>query len=89
MSDNEKNDLWYVYILECLNGSLYTGIAKNVEQRFAVHLSGKGAKYTKIYPPKKILYKEESPSHSDALKRERAIKKMPRLQKLRLIQSNE
>ncbi|MGL4389202.1 MAG: GIY-YIG nuclease family protein [Brevinema sp.] len=87
MNNDKKKDSWFVYILECQNGNLYTGITKDVQKRFQTHLLGKGAKYTKIYPPTKILYIEKLPSHSDAIKREIAIKKMPRSQKFSLIQS--
>ncbi|MGL4561899.1 MAG: GIY-YIG nuclease family protein [Brevinema sp.] len=79
-----KNASWFVYILECQNGSFYTGITKNVEKRFHIHTAGKGAKYTKIHRPKKIVYIEQVSSHSEALKRELFIKKMTKSQKISL-----
>ena len=47
---------WYVYMLRCEDGSLYTGIASDVEKRFAVHKSGHGAKYTRSHPPVAVVY---------------------------------
>jgi putative endonuclease len=65
---------WYLYLLECEGGSIYTGIAVNVEERFAKHLCGKGARYTRAYPPKKILAKKRYASRSLASKAEYATK---------------
>lgn len=76
---------WYVYILRCGDGSLYTGISDDVEKRFAAHASGKGAKYTRGRGPLELVYTEELPDKSAALKREAAIKKLPRQEKLKLI----
>ena len=78
---------YYVYILECSDGSLYTGIAKDVEKRLIEHnTSEKGAKYTKVRRPVKLVYKESSENRSSASKREYAIKQMNRKQKLQLIE---
>lgn len=82
---NTSNDIWFVYMILCVNDSLYTGIAKNVEKRFNVHLSGKGARYTKIYKPLKIVYQEKCESHSLALKRELEIKSYSKNKKIKLI----
>ena len=80
--------LYFVYILECNDGSLYTGIAKDVEKRLIEHnTSDKGAKYTKVRRPVKLVYKEASENRSSASKREYAIKKLTRLKKLQLIQN--
>lgn len=76
--------IWKVYMLRCGDGSLYTGIAVDVEQRLAVHRSGNGAKYTRGRGPLELVYTEECGSHSDALKREWAIKALPRPEKEKL-----
>lgn len=77
--------MYYLYLLECNNGSIYTGIARDVEKRFKEHLSGKGANYTRANPPVKIIYTEECIDRSSALKREAEIKRMSREEKLNLI----
>jgi putative endonuclease len=75
---------WFVYIVRCSDGTLYTGIAVDVEARIKVHNAGLGAKYTKPRRPVKLLYQEELRDQSEATKREYAIKKLSRRQKLRL-----
>lgn len=77
---------WYVYILRCGNGTLYTGITDNVPRRLAAHRSGKGAKYTRGRGPMKLVYQEEVPDKSAALKREIAIKRITRQEKEKLIE---
>ena len=76
---------WYLYILRCGDGTLYTGITTDVEKRFEAHQSGKGAKYTRGRGPLQLAYRETCGSHSDALKREIEIKKLTREQKQSLI----
>ena len=76
---------WYVYILRCKDGTLYTGSTDDVERRLAVHNSGKGAKYTRSRRPVEVVYTEECESYSAALKREYAIKQLTRQQKLEII----
>ena len=76
---------WYLYILRCADGTLYTGITTDVEKRLDAHRLGKGAKYTRGRSPLELVYREECGSHSDALKREAAVKKMSRIQKEQLI----
>lgn len=78
---------WFVYMLRCGDGSLYTGIATDVEHRLAVHRSGKGAKYTRSRLPLELMYTEECENHSAALKRELEIKALTRAKKLTLIAS--
>lgn len=78
---------WGVYILRCGDGSLYTGIAVDIEKRFAEHSAGKGAKYTRGRGPLQIVYRECCGSHSDALKRELAIKALSRAEKEKLVYS--
>ena len=79
------DSVWYLYILRCGDGTLYTGITTDVEKRFLQHQSGKGAKYTRGRAPLELVYREECGSHSDALKRELAIKALPREEKQKLI----
>jgi len=76
---------WYVYILECTNKTLYTGITNNLQRRLKEHQTGKGGHYTRYNPGKKIRYTEEYPSRSTAQKREAQIKKLNRGKKLDLI----
>ena len=76
---------WYLYILRCGDGTLYTGITTNVEKRLETHRSGKGAKYTRGRNPLELVYRENCGSHSNALKREAAVKKLSREQKETLI----
>ena len=78
---------YYVYLLRCGDGSLYTGYTDDVERRLAVHQSGKGAKYTRSRLPVELVYSEELPDKSAALRREAAIKKLPRAKKLALMES--
>lgn len=77
----------YVYILQCSDETLYTGWTNNLENRIKVHNSGKGAKYTRCRLPVKLVYQETFPTKEEALRREAAIKKMTRGQKLELISS--
>lgn len=73
---------WYVYLLECGDGSFYCGIAKDVVRRLAEHESGNGARYTRGRGPLKIVWQSrKSMTHSDALKLEIQIKAMTREQK--------
>lgn len=76
---------WYVYMLRCKDGSLYTGITNDVPARLEAHRSGKGAKYTRGRGPLELVYTEQCADKSEALKRELAIKAMTREQKLQLI----
>ncbi len=77
--------MWYLYILRCGDGTLYTGITTDVEKRLEAHRSGKGAKYTRGRGPLELAYREVCGSHSDALKRELAVKALPREEKQALI----
>jgi putative endonuclease len=75
----------YVYIVQCNDGSLYTGWTTDVAQRVKQHNAGRGGKYTKRHRPVRLVYAEEQPTRSAALKREAAIKQWPRARKLQLI----
>ena len=74
-----------MYIVECADGSLYTGWAVNVEQRVKVHNAGRGARYTRMHGPVRLVYAEEHPDRVAAQKRELEIKNWPRERKLKLI----
>lgn len=76
---------YYVYILRCADGTLYTGITDDVERRVAAHNSGKGAKYTRGRGPVEPVYREACPDKPSALRREAAIKRLRRAEKLGLI----
>jgi len=73
--------MWYLYILRCGDGSLYTGITTDVPRRLEAHRQGKGAKYTRGRGPLTLCYQEECGTHSDALKRELAVKALTRTEK--------
>ncbi|MEP6893967.1 MAG: GIY-YIG nuclease family protein [Chloroflexota bacterium] len=78
----------YCYIVECADGTYYTGWTTDPERRVATHNKGRGAKYTKMRLPVTLLYVEEQPDRNSAMKREIAIKKMGRLGKEKLIDEN-
>ncbi|ASW42218.1 GIY-YIG nuclease family protein [Clostridium isatidis] len=75
----------YVYMLECSDGSLYTGWTNNLEKRIAAHNNGKGAKYTRVRLPVKLVYYEEYEDKIEAMKREYEIKQLSRKEKVKLI----
>ena len=77
--------MWTVYILQCRDGTLYTGYTDDPERRLRVHNAGKGAKYTRSRLPVELVYQEQCPDKSAALRREREIKRMRRAEKLALI----
>ena len=81
-------DIWILYILECGDGTLYTGITNDLSHRLRAHQAGKGAKYTRGRGPITLRYTEACESHSQALQRELQIKKMTREQKWALCQIN-
>lgn len=76
---------FYVYILRCADGTLYTGYTDDPERRLRVHNAGKGAKYTRSRRPVELVYRETLEDKSAALRREREIKRLNRAQKLNLI----
>ena len=82
--------MYFVYILKCADETLYTGIATELERRIEEHNgSDKGAKYTRVRRPVRLVYSEKYPDRSSASKREYVIKKkMSRAEKLKLIESN-
>ena len=79
---------YYVYILLCEGNNLYTGYTKNLGSRIKLHNKGKAARYTRIHPPKKLVHVEEFNSRTEAMRRERRIKKLTHLKKLKLAHSH-
>lgn len=75
----------YVYMIECSDGSYYTGYTNDLKKRLAAHNAGKGAKYTKSRRPVRLIYQENFDNKKDALKREYAIKQLTRSEKETLI----
>ena len=83
----QMESIWYLYILRCKDGTLYTGITTDVEKRLEAHRSGRGAKYTRGRAPLELVYRETCGSHSDALKQEHQIKALSREDKQKLIEN--
>jgi len=77
--------MWYVYMLLCNDKSFYTGSSNDPEKRFLDHKNGKGARYTRIHKPLKIIYTEELPDKSASLKRENQIKGWSRVKKIKIL----
>ena len=78
-----RQGAWFMYLLECSDGSIYTGIAVDVQARFLCHASGKGARYTRSRPPRRVLAVVAYPDRSTALRAEYAMKRMSALDKRR------
>lgn len=84
---SQAGDGYYIYILECADGSLYTGWTTDPQRRVKEHNAGRGALYTRWRTPVELRYLEEAPDRSAAQRRENAIKKLPRQKKLLLVES--
>lgn len=80
--------MYFLYILECNDKSLYTGITNDLDKRLSTHLNGKGSKYVRSRLPFELKYTEEFETKSEALKREIEIKKLNKLKKLKLIETS-
>ena len=80
-----ESSSWWVYILRCGDGTLYTGIALDVPARLAQHRAGAGARYTRGREPLEVVYQEPAADRSSATRREAAIKRCSRAEKLALI----
>jgi putative endonuclease len=72
---------WFLYVIECAGGRLYTGISTDVARRYAAHAAGKGARYTRLHPPERILLTVEFDGRSTALKAEYAFKQLSAAEK--------
>lgn len=84
----EGTNPWWVYIIECADHTLYTGITNHLEKRLEAHQKGTAAKYTRNRRPVSLRYQEQQENRSTASQREAAIKKLSRQEKLQLIQEN-
>jgi putative endonuclease len=80
--ENSKAETWFVYVLECIGGKLYTGITNDIDRRFDRHASGKGAIYTRLNPPIRVLACNAYSSKSEAAKVEYQLKQLSRSRKL-------
>jgi len=80
---------WFVYFIQCADNSIYTGIAKDVKKRYAEHVAGKGARYTRMHVPQKLLVQFACTSQSAALKLEYALKQCSALEKQAIIKSQQ
>ena len=78
---------YYVYIIQCDDGSFYTGYSKNPKSRMKLHMRGKGARYLRIHKPERLVHVEEFGTRAEAMKRERRVKSLSHAQKLRLAKS--
>ncbi len=80
--------VWFLYILECSDGSFYTGITNDLNKRLKDHNNAKASKYTRVRLPVVFIYTEELESRSQALKREAEVKRLSRIQKEQLVGKN-
>ena len=78
---------WYLYLIECVDGSIYTGITVDLEARYTAHQNGSGARYTRSHPPARLLGFETHPDRSSASKAECRVKKLSPAEKRRLAAS--
>lgn len=81
-----KTDPWFLYILKCADGTLYTGITNNLERRMKAHSAGRASRFTRVRLPIELLYQEPCAGRTQALVRECAVKAFPRGRKLELVQ---
>ena len=84
----QKQKRWFVYILECQDGSFYTGVTNDIDKRMKTHAEGKGSKYVKAKGFKKLLASKEGLTKSDAHKSEYQIKQLPKWEKLDWFKDN-
>lgn len=84
-----SSSVWHLYLIECVDGSLYTGITTDVERRFAEHVSGRGARYTCSHAPARLVASGPVGSRSQALRAELAIKRLPKEKKIQAVRSQE
>lgn len=82
INDDPATHRWVLYLIECRDGTLYAGITTDLERRFAQHLAGTGARYTRSHPPARVVASMAFADRSTASKAEAALKKMPRSQKV-------
>ncbi|GBG03605.1 hypothetical protein AZSI13_29320 [Azospira sp. I13] len=87
MTEAAPRSPWFVYLLECTDGSIYTGITNDVPARYAAHVAGKGAKYTRAHPPARLLGWEAHPDRAAAARAEYRIKQLKAEEKRRYAQT--
>jgi len=87
VSDAPDANAWAVYLLECIDGRVYTGIARDPEQRYAKHLTGKGARFTRSNPPRHLLGWVWVADHGSALRLEIAWKRLSRAERIAALQT--
>ena len=85
--EEPKIFMWYIYIIQCRDGKLYTGITNNLNRRLTEHNLGRGCRFTRSRKPVKLVYCQKLPGKSEALRREIEIKKLNRSQKLDLVKA--
>ncbi|MDD5067555.1 MAG: GIY-YIG nuclease family protein [bacterium] len=81
--------MWFIYIIKCRDGRLYTGMTSDLKRRFEQHKRGKGARFTRSFGAEKLVYSEGVRTRKKAMKREAEIKRWPRPRKLALIRGNK
>jgi len=86
MNSPEPASGWYLYMLECRDGALYTGISNDVQRRYAAHVAGKGARYTRLNPPQRIALVHAFADKSQALRAEYALKRLSAAAKRQLVE---
>lgn len=74
--------MWWLYLIECKNGAYYAGISNDVAARYAAHVTGKGARYTRANPPRKLIGSRAYPDRASAARAECKIRRLPREQKI-------
>ena len=80
---------WYLYLIECRNGSVYTGITVDVDRRYAQHCGGRGARYTRAHPPARLLAAFEYPDRASASRAEHAVKQLTPARKRAVAEGRE
>ncbi len=82
MTMADSDEPWVLYLLECAGARLYAGITNDLPARYATHCAGRGARFTRAFPPLRIVAASQLPSRSEALKAEYALKQKPRAAKI-------
>ncbi|WP_080426890.1 GIY-YIG nuclease family protein [Burkholderia ubonensis] len=87
MNASPETETWWLYLLLCSDNSIYVGIAKDADARFEMHRHGRGARYTRIHPPVRLLARQPFPDYRSAAQAERATKRLTPVQKRELARS--
>jgi len=87
MPADSASPVWHLYLIECVDGSLYAGVTTDVERRFQEHLSGRGARYTRSHKPLRLVASCPVGARSEALRAELALKRLPKAGKIAAVQS--